>query len=226
MNLKKLFRRTPPTPHVIPPHMRWKDEEFFRRAKARHDIDGLPDIRLYFLQSCLRSLASLPGDVAECGVRWGKSALFMNEAVGGARTIWAFDSFEGLSDPVPQDGAASAYPKGRSTGNRFFAVDFEVVRDRLEAEGIRVMRGWIPERFPEVADRQFCLVHVDVDMYEPTLQCLEFFWPRMPRFALLVCDDYGTAAYPGARIAIDEFFAGRDEKPVELPQGQCFVVKR
>lgn len=43
----------------------------------------------------------------------------------------------------------------------------------------RLHAGVIPARFPEVADRRFSLVHVDVDLYRPTIDSLEFFYPRM-----------------------------------------------
>ena len=34
----------------------------------------------------------------------------------------------------------------------------------------KLYRGWIPERFKEVADLRFSLVHIDVDLYRPTLE--------------------------------------------------------
>lgn len=227
--MRKLLRRllgVAESPHAIPPWMVWKDQPFFRRAQARHPVPGIPDARCFVLQACLRSIADLPGAVAECGVREGKSAGFMDEACEGRRTLHLFDSFEGLSDPVPgRDTLASAF---RSRGDRrLFAVDAEAVTTRLAANPrFRVWRGWIPERFGAVADETFAFVHIDVDLWQPTADSLAFFWPRLVRHGILVCDDYGSAHYPGARAAVDEFFADRPEKPVELPLGQCLVVKR
>ena len=84
--------------------------------------------------------------------------------------------------------------------------------------------GWIPDRFPEVADERFSFVHVDVDLYEPHRDAIEFFWPRLTRGGVMVFDDYGSAYCPGARQAVDEAFAPTDI--VESPSGQCFVIKR
>lgn len=212
--------------HIIPPHMVWKDQEFFQRAKKKHAVFGIPDIRCYFLQSCIRSLEQVPGAVGECGVREGKSALFMMEACDGQRDFYLFDSFEGLSDPLPvKDNLTTAFREGET--RRRFAVEFDVVRARLEQNaGFHVMKGWIPERFAEVSDQAFCLAHIDVDLYQPTLDSLEFFYPRLSQHGIIVCDDYGSSYFPGARVAFDEFFASRPEKPIELPQGQCFIVKQ
>jgi hypothetical protein len=85
-------------------------------------------------------------------------------------------------------------------------------------------RGWIPERFPDVADERFSFVHVDVDLYEPHRDAIEFFWPRLTQGGVMVFDDYGSAYCPGARRAVDEAFTPTDI--VESPTGQCFVIKR
>jgi O-methyltransferase len=39
----------------------------------------------------------------------------------------------------------------------------------------------------------------------------------------MVCDDYGFASCPGARKAVDEYFSGRADVPIELPSGQALI---
>jgi hypothetical protein len=214
------------TVHTIPAHMVWQHQDYFVSAKSLVKVPGIPDIRCFFLQSSLRSIADVEGDVAECGVREGKSALFMLHALNAERSFFLFDSFEGLSDPVSgKDTIASAIDA--TSGKRVFAGDVEKVRNTFQAwPNVQILPGWIPDRFLEVKARNFALVHIDVDLYQPTLDSLEFFYPRLKRHGMIVCDDYGSGAYPGARKAMDEFFADKSEKPIELPQGQAFVVKR
>ena len=86
--------------------------------------------------------------------------------------------------------------------------------------------GWIPDRFGDVAETRFCFVHLDVDLFQPTRDSLGFFYPRMVDGGLIVCDDYGFETCPGARRAVDEFFADRPEPiGVHLPTGwRGFVV--
>lgn len=75
-----------------------------------------------------------------------------------------------------------------------------------------------------MADRRFSLVHIDVDIYRPTLDALEFFWDRVTPGGMVVCDDYGFSTCPGATAAMDEFFDGR--APVmQLPTGQGLVIR-
>ena len=87
--------------------------------------------------------------------------------------------------------------------------------------------GLKPENGPSQRgfDRSFALLHVDVDLYRPTLQSLEFFWPRLAPGGVVVCDDYGSRKCPGARAAFDEFFADKDARLIELPTVQALVFK-
>ena len=87
-------------------------------------------------------------------------------------------------------------------------------------DNYRVYKGWIPERFPDIADRGFSFVHVDVDLYQPTLDSLKFFYPRMQPGGLILMDDYGFTSSPEPNTAADEFFACMPESIVMLPTGR------
>ena len=84
--------------------------------------------------------------------------------------------------------------------------------------------GGFPSGSRDVADERFSFVHVDVDLYEPHRDSIEFFWPRLTAGGVMVFDDYGSTYCPGARQAVDEAFAPTDV--VESPSGQAFVIKR
>jgi O-methyltransferase len=61
---------------------------------------------------------------------------------------------------------------------------------------VHLYKGWIPSRFIEVEDRQFSFVHIDVDLYEPILDSLNFF-PKLVKGGVIVFDDYGITQFPG-----------------------------
>ena len=177
--------------------------------------------RKFALKELLQLTLRHPGDVAECGVFRGASAFLMAKAIGragGGRRLHLFDSFAGLSAP------------GASDGNYWEAGNLacklaEVAANLAEFDDLVVFHeGWIPERFGDVADTRFCFVHIDVDLFQPTCDALRFFYPRMVGGGLIVCDDYGFETCPGARQAMDEFFAERPEPIVHLPTGQGFVM--
>jgi hypothetical protein len=201
----------------------WLTDEAFLRAKQR-GIPGIPDARCFTLQSVIRGLAHLEGDVAECGVRFGKSTVFLLEANARPRQFHLFDSFEGLSEPSDED---VVHTLGRSYWTKGdIAAPEAGARATLSGyPDVHIHQGWIPDRFEAVADRSFALLHVDVDLYKPTLQSLEFFWPKLVAGGVVVCDDYGFTTCPGARRAMDEFFTERRAGIFELTTGQALAIK-
>lgn len=89
----------------------WMEDADFVRARA-FGITGIPDARCFTLQSVIRSIGAVEGEVAECGVRFGKSTVFLLEADRRQRHYHLFDSFEGLSEPTAEDeveGDGSSY---------------------------------------------------------------------------------------------------------------------
>lgn len=52
---------------------------------------------------------------------------------------------------------------------------------------------------------QFCLVHIDCDLYESAKTCLNFFAPRIVPGGFIIVDDYDFELCPGVEKAVDEF---------------------
>ena len=181
--------------------------------------------RKYSLNELLKLALMTPGDLAECGSYNGGSAIFLARGIlegGGRRRLCLFDSFEGLSEPDQTDGIH--WQAGHLKG------DLETLQRRLATLGdtsfVEIFSGWIPERFGGVSERTFCLVHIDVDLYQPTRDSVEFFYPRMSPGGVMVFDDYGYVTCPGATKAVDEFMADKPEPIINLSSGGCFVMKQ
>lgn len=164
------------------------------------------------------------GDFAECGCWRGHSTFMLSRILErhGGGDFHVFDSFEGLSPYTEQDrGAlAPADPEAAEQRRRHFAADYESVKRALSRfPFVRLYKGWIPERFAEVEDRQFRFVHIDVDLYQPHVDSIGFFYPRLQDGGVMVFDDYGSAGFPGARRAID-MLAARFKPTMNI----CFPV--
>ncbi|HMO49446.1 MAG TPA: TylF/MycF/NovP-related O-methyltransferase [Rubrivivax sp.] len=209
------------------PHLIWPSNERFKQAsRAWKAIPGLPDDRRFFLLSTAASVRSVEGDTADIGVRFGTSSFFILCGIDdAARQHHLFDSFEGLSEPTPEDrdaGGQSVWKQGH------LLAEEEVTKKnlRMYEDRCRYYKGWVPARFAEVQDRRFAFVHIDVDLYQPTRDTLEFFYERTSPGGVIVCDDYGSALCPGARKAMDEFLADKPEALFHIPTGQALIVKR
>lgn len=197
-----------------------EDEAFLAYYQRFMDVGNWHSLdRKYTLHQLLKMVSSLHGDIAECGVYKGASAYLMCDVLqGSGRLVHLFDSFDGLSEPKQEDG--TYWSKGA------LRMPEETIYETLASfSQYKVYKGWIPDRFHEVADLSFSFLHIDVDLYEPTLASLEFFYPRIETRGIILMDDYGFNSCPGAKRAADVFFANRPEQIVMLPTGQAVVVK-
>jgi hypothetical protein len=203
----------------------WLCDDAFHAQYRKFDTRNLRSAeRKFAVRELVRSLADVPGDTAECGCYEGATSYFICRERGrGPHHV--FDSFAGLSAPdandVPDHTSAFAWREGD------LSTSEEVAREKLaEFPFVRFYPGWIPERFGEVGDRTFCFVHIDVDLYQPTRDSLQFFYPRLETGGMIVCDDYGFTNCPGAKRACDEFVAEVPERLIHLPTGQGLIIKR
>lgn len=209
-------------------NLMWMDEPgFWEIWKASPYLHKQRTDRKFVLWSMVRNTCDLPGDTAECGVLDGASSYLICSARQActSATHHAFDSFEGLSTPEPEDRPSSPMAFQWSSGD--LSVTLEDAMGKLRCfDNIRYYKGWIPDRFEEVAGHRFSFVHIDVDLYQPTRDSIEFFYPRLVPGGILLCDDYGYHTCPGARKAFDDFVANIPERSViHLPTGQGFIVK-
>lgn len=179
--------------------------------------------RKWTLREYVKLSNALPGDLAECGCYVGTSAFFIAQASVHGK-LYLFDSFQGLSEPDTTDTSTSGVMQW-SAGD-LSASEVTLRHNLARYDSIEVLPGWIPERFNEVADRQFRLVHIDVDLYRPTLDSLAFFYPRMVKGGFIVMDDYGFKNCPGATRAADELAASHGAEILLLTTGQGVITKR
>jgi len=204
------------------PQMDWWEDKSFNRYLERFGESGwLNTDRRWMLSQLLRLTEAVPGDTAECGVFKGASSYLICSAnVQSTQKRWhfVFDSFEGLSAPVGSDG--DHWKAGDLT------VSEDLVQQNLsDFTEFSLHKGWIPERFPDAAERSFSFVHIDVDVMEPTRDSVGFFYPRLNDGGVLLCDDYGCTTCPGATECIDAYLEDKPEKMIALTAGGGFFIK-
>lgn len=208
-------------------NLAWFGDADYRAAwKEFPEANDFIHERKFTLWSIAKSIRRIPGDIAECGVFRGASSFLMLSAGEGiGKHLHGFDSFAGLSEPGAADRVGNA--RTFKWKHNDMAVGEEIAARNLSAFSgqFTLYKGWIPERFDAVAERKFSLVHIDVDLYEPTKAALEFFWPRLTPGGMIVCDDYGFESCPGAMKAMDEGAEGQSGAVIHLTTGQGLLVK-
>ena len=196
------------------------DDQVFKDYYFSFEKTGRSFDRKYFLKEIIKITLNVPGDTAECGVYKGASSrLICQSTKGRGKRHHLFDAFSGLSKPRAEDG--SYWSEGDLVVGSQEAID-----NLSDFDFVELHQGWIPSRFEEVANSRFCFVHIDVDLFEPTMESLRFFYGRLNVGGVIVCDDYGFSTCPGAKQAMDEFFCDKPEEIVQVPTGQAMVIKK
>ncbi len=175
----------------------------------------------------------VPGSVVECGVFKGSTAYLLahimeNAGINKVKNLYLYDSFEGLPASSREDyivGVDGEFSL-KFDEHRFANVNYEnIVRIFEGKKWVKIVKGWIPQVFPK-NDEKYSFVHIDVDLYQSTLDCLEYYVPRMSSGGIVVCDDYGSLTFPGARKAWDDYITKHGLKFIPLDNQQCMLKKQ
>ncbi len=196
----------------------------------QHALTMIRRTRLKSLRECCELVLQkrIPGDFVETGI-WRGGACIMMAAVMAAygetdRTVWGFDSFEGL--PPPNEGI---YPADRGDQlHRFpqLAVSIEEVvenfrRMGLWSEQVRLVKGWFKGTVPIASVDRIAVLRLEGDLYESTIQVLDGFYPKLSPGGFCIIDDYG--AMVSCRAAVEDYRRdhGVDEPLINLMARGC-----
>jgi len=166
--------------------------------------------------------ARLPGEIAEAGVYHGGSALIMANANKRRKKMHLFDTFAGI--PETTKGVDTIQTGALMTGSQ----EVHALRLALgEMDGLTKFHvGLFPESAREVpSSTVFSFVNLDMDIYQATLDGLEFFYPRMVKGGIIVCHDYAALSCPGVKNAVVEFSEHKPETVIDLWHSQVAIVK-
>ncbi|MCQ2022954.1 TylF/MycF/NovP-related O-methyltransferase [Clostridium butyricum] len=162
---------------------------------------------------------NIGGSVAELGVYQGEFAKCINK-VFSDRKLYLFDTFAGL----PQYDAEYDNNKGFATANQghFSNTSEQIVLNKMKySDNCIICKGYFPETTKGIDDT-FCFVNLDADLYKPTLDGLQFFYPKMKKNGVILIHDYFSSAFKGVRYAVDQFTSENNIK--FLPIGDTLSV--
>lgn len=220
--------------------LRMLDTKFFGNA-FRKDFFmlGLPDKeREYFLRTedpvrfgsfglAIQRITKeeIPGAFAEVGVYRGASCTVIH-ALAPGRKLYLFDTFEGFPE---KDLKGWEHKGGVHWSKETFTTSVDFVRKRLgDTRNVEFRKGYFPDTAKGLENERFAFVNLDVDLYNPTLAGLEFFYPRLSRGGYIFVHDYNNpAADRGVSKSLGLFFKDKVEQMVELPDvGGSVVIRK
>ena len=169
-----------------------------RRTLLTHD-------RLYVLWQAVLNVTGVSGAAAEVGSYRGGSAFFIAsafvKATGGEVPIHVFDTFEGHPER-----SVTEHDPFQTVGH--FKTSYKKVRAYLAPfQRVQVHAGDVLALLPVLEETTYRLVHIDTDLHQPTLACLQYFGARLAKGGVIVVDDYGSGKCPGVYRAVSEYLA-------------------
>ncbi len=186
---KELLQKLLPRQHIVP-------------TPAQLAAGLLPEqeltndyVRLATLELLCRKLTAVSGAAAELGVYRGFFARCINLLLP-ERKLYLFDSFAGFGETA---GASESFQAAHANTTVQKVLDIMPYPDR-----VTVKPGFFPASLDGLEER-FCLVSLDVDFYETTLEGLRYFWPRLEKGGYLLLHDWGNPKLSGVSEALQQY---------------------
>lgn len=211
-------------PQYNPPLPIETDKEIIKFINISSKFSMTGHQRMHLLsQSILNTKNNkLEGDFVECGVwRGGNIILYklLNDFYGLDKIIFAYDTFEGMTDPedidMDSDGNSAYKLLNESIKSKYLknihcvAKINSVKRNILKysnLKNINFIIGPVEKTLllEKNLPKKISVLRLDTDWYSSTKIELEILYPRLVHGGVLIIDDYGH--FKGARKATDEFF--------------------
>lgn len=185
----------------------------------------------------------IPGDFVELGVWRGGSSMaaaLMFRRLQDQRTLWLYDTYEGMSEPTDLDrktrtGAEPARAKWDRTrigdGSDWCRASLDDVQANMASTKywpprIITVKGKAEDTVAHQKPDQVCILRIDTDWHAPTKAAMEHLYDRLSPGGVLILDDYGS--WEGAKVAVDDYFAAHGPAPLmtRLDRGGRMLVKR
>lgn len=183
-----------------------------------------------------KQTSTVRGEIVEFGIfkgnsffRWIKFRDLLEQT--SSRKVIGFDIFGDFpeahfkEDKEKRDAFVEETNGGKS-------ISFEEINELLNAQGLNknvdIIKGDILHTLDayllQNPHLKISLLHIDVDLYEPTKHILEKLYNRVTTGGIIIFDDYG--AFAGTNKAVDDFFENKAEiKKLPYSNAISYMVK-
>jgi hypothetical protein len=185
------------------------------------------------LQDLVGTSSGTSGVIVECGVGAGWSLGILSQIQ--TKAVYGFDSFSGFPDGSIHDHK-NFDPKNQWRFYEEFNIDFVTtnlinmgVQESEINQRIFLKKGFFPESFKDF-NLSVSFLHLDVDLYQSYVDCLQHFYPLLTKDGVCVFDEYDNyndlEKWPGAKRAIDEFSSRNKIEIRKHWTGYSYFIKK
>jgi O-methyltransferase len=191
------------------------------------DIDIHIEWRIHVALWAAAHAVTLAGDFVECGVNTGITSLAVCEYIdfnATRKNFWLFDTFQGI--PLEQVTERERALGRLDENAAWFSECYELAKANFSAfPRAHLVRGTVPDTLADVDIGDVAYLSLDMNIAEPEIAALEFFWPKLVTGAPVLLDDYGWTGYRPQKEAIDDWAATHHVEVLTLPTGQGLILR-
>ena len=190
--------------------------------------------RILFLHELYKKIININGVIMEFGVRWGQNlSLFesfrgMYEPYNYTRKIIGFDTFRGFPSVHSKDGQSDFASLGAYSVTEGYEEYLKKVLDYHELESplshikkYQLIKGdatvTVDKYLQNYPETIIAFAYFDIDIYEPTKNCLEAIKDYLTKGSIIVFDELNHHEFPGETLAFKEVFGLSSYKIIRSP---------
>jgi len=175
--------------------------------------------RILFMDFLYQKILEVQGVVMEFGCRWGQNAALYSafrgiyEPFARLRKVVAFDTFAGFPSVKAEDGGqmhSGAY--ATTSGYEHYLETILALQEQESPQPhirkFEIVKGDVTETLPDYLaqnpETMIALAYFDLDIYQPTVACLNLIRDRVTKGTVLGFDELADHATPGETLALKE----------------------
>ncbi len=176
-------------------------------------------------------------NIIEFGTDRGGSLTTISKFIKNNSKIFAVDSFGIYSDEIKKnisihDPHYQGSYKPFTKETRFRDFDYKVMTKNLNQilnhknSKLETFAGYFPdlerEHMNKISELKYSFVHLDFDLYKPTIDCLNFVKNRLEKNAIIFVDDYNLINQEGVKKALEDLKIDL-ERGIQTSSGQLIL---
>jgi O-methyltransferase len=146
---------------------------------------------------------------------------------GGAppRILYLFDTFSGFSAKDTSVENEHGFSDARE--HEFNNTDVSFVLSKMKyPDKCTIRQGYFPDTAAGLDDEVYAFVSMDADLYNPTLEGLRYFYPRLVEGGMIFLHDYFTEDFWGVKSAVDTYLKEQKIKFSPIGDGCTILIHK
>jgi O-methyltransferase len=172
-------------------------------------------------------MSGVSGDAVEFGCYLGTTSVHIAKVLENTgRDFYVYDSFEGLPDKTGEDISPLGEP---FKPGELCASKKQFIRNILDARVPMpiIKKAWFSNLTSDDVPEKVAFAFFDGDYYKSIADPLRLIDARLLNGAIVIIDDYGNPALPGAAKATDEWLARHPKYSKRIEHSLAIVyIKR